>query len=266
MYCVEFDRFLRCGSTRPFLARDEQNIQWVIKAHGNPLGVKTIFNEFVAGSLANKIELPWPDISLVQLAPRVITDLNKLGFRVHSEWAVGIKYITDLRKVKMPSTGSNIRHSNLIPKLFPNKEDSMAFYGKAVFDNWVFLRDTKYDTLLINSSSDPIFLDASYAFYIDGEEEWSCNIQWEETAIDLRSPYLQDIVINVSHFEPWLAKIDKINRSDINRIFKNIPEAWSVPKCYLQSLEKVLGDSRNNFVPIFRRCMEYIVGMQGSTK
>jgi hypothetical protein len=70
MRCEKFEKFLSIGSSRPFLARSQSGEQWVVKAHENPLGPKTLFNEYVAGRLANAIELPWPTICIAELAQK----------------------------------------------------------------------------------------------------------------------------------------------------------------------------------------------------
>jgi len=66
------------------------------------LGTKAIFNEYVAGQLAKAINLPWPTVSIVELAPNVMTALRQKKLEIFSNWAVGIKYVADLKKVNWP--------------------------------------------------------------------------------------------------------------------------------------------------------------------
>jgi len=43
--CINFNEFLPKGATRPFLSITENGHLYVVKAHGNPLGTKVLFNE-----------------------------------------------------------------------------------------------------------------------------------------------------------------------------------------------------------------------------
>ena len=65
MRCVELETFL-CGSSRPFIARDESGERWVIKACVDTGATKSLFNEYVAGKLANAIDLPWPIVHIAE--------------------------------------------------------------------------------------------------------------------------------------------------------------------------------------------------------
>ena len=145
MRCISFERFLPKGATRPFLARTEQEDVYVIKAHGNPLGTKALFNEYIAGLLAKEIDLPWPDVHVVRLSHEIIEILNQNDFKVLSEWAMGIKYIEGLKEVTWPPNINNSdpnfaeQNGEYIMSLFPDTRTHEAFYGKAVFDNWILL-------------------------------------------------------------------------------------------------------------------------------
>ncbi len=55
MHFVDLGLILN-GDTRPCLCRTDTGELWVIKVHGNPLGTKAIFNEYVVGKLAEMIQ------------------------------------------------------------------------------------------------------------------------------------------------------------------------------------------------------------------
>lgn len=191
MRCINFEDFLSKGATRPFLVETEQERLYVVKAHGNPLGTKALFNEYIAGLLAKEIGLPWPDVRIVRLSLEIIEKLNQADFKVSSEWAVGIEYIDGLTEVKWPANANYSdpdfaeRNAQYIMKLFPDPKTYDAFYGKAVFDNWILLEDTTYDTLHKSPEGHPMFLDASMAL---GGLKWHENeLKWAMIIPD-RSP------------------------------------------------------------------------------
>jgi len=104
MCCEEFEKFLP-GSSRPFVAKDQLGEQWVIKAHKNTGDTKSLFNEYVAGRLANAIELPWPIVRIAELGPRIIKHLKHTDFPVKSKWAVGLKYMPRLTPFEIGPDG-----------------------------------------------------------------------------------------------------------------------------------------------------------------
>jgi hypothetical protein len=167
MLCEEFEKFLQ-GSSCPFVAKDQSGEQWVIKAYKNRGGSKCLFNEYVAGRLANAIELPWPTVRIVELAPRIINHLQRADFPVESKWAVGLKYLQGLTPFEIGQDGI-AGAKRQIGSRFAEPALSGPFYGKCLFDNWVLLEDLKADTLQIRSDGKPMFLDASMAF---GGENW----------------------------------------------------------------------------------------------
>ncbi len=165
--CVKFEELLGKGASRPFLAHGDKGEVLVVKPHAKaykatPLFTKPLFNEYVAGSLARKIALPWPHVSIVQLVPELMTALEKAGFDLFSEWCMGVVYVAGLKPYVPPhDSKQNAAH---VHNLFPDSKKHAAFYGKSIFDNWVLLQDWKYDTLQIQPNGYPIFLDASMAF------------------------------------------------------------------------------------------------------
>ena len=121
--CIKFEKFLDNGSTKPFLANCDRGESWVVKAYfqandSTPFILKSIFNEFISGALANIIGLPWPKVDIIQLDSQILKQLKKAKFEILSEWAVGIKYISDLQTYK-PSKEDPDKTTECIRELFP---------------------------------------------------------------------------------------------------------------------------------------------------
>jgi hypothetical protein len=146
---MRLDRFEGFLAETALNAQDEQ---WVVKAHRDPPGAKTLFNEYVAGCLAQQIELPWPRTAIVELSPAVMQRLKREGLQVLSSWAVGSACLPNLRQVLRPECewglSDEFRKHNreYIRSVFKDQAAHPAFYGKAVFENWLLFEDTKYDT------------------------------------------------------------------------------------------------------------------------
>ncbi|MCA9145957.1 MAG: hypothetical protein H6823_23720 [Planctomycetaceae bacterium] len=135
--------------------------------------------------------------------------------------------------------------------------DVSAFYGKAVFDNWVLLQvDAKYDTLYRSRVGGPLFLDASFAFHVNMDDAWDTSLKWSEAAFDLHSPYLEGVVTKASMFRSWLDQVYSVTPHRIRGILDQIPETWSVPDEYVSSLAEFLSRS-SEFVELMAQWIDY---------
>jgi hypothetical protein len=262
MRFVEFQNLIPGGATRPCLCKTDTAELWVIKVHGNPLGTKAIFNEYVAGRLAEMIELPWPTVCLGELSDTLVLRLAKEGLNTESKLAVGIKYVDGIRKVDWPKNANPLENgfdrinAQHIKDLFSDTDKWQAFYGKSVFDNWVLLGDTKYDTLYIDKSGSPLFLDASIAL---GGLEWDMGkLHWDLAGIFFEhSPYLQGILTDRDQFAAWMKRIEGIKQGCIEKLLTEIPKEWRISQGYLSACVTFLSSSKENFVPLFREFIRW---------
>ena len=260
MICLKFEKFLPKGATRPFLSTAKNKRLYVVKAHGNPLGSKVLFNEYITGNLAKEIGLNWPNVQIVQLSHRVIDDLEQSDYEVLSKWAVGIEFFEGLEELNWPS---NIRYSDPnfnevnaqhILKFFPDGKNHDAFYGKAVLDNWLLIEDTTYDTLHKTIDGRPMFLDASISLG---------GLEWDKNKLTLRhiffetSPYLCGFKFKMDKFDPWLKKIEKISVSKYKFILNGIPDEWNVPFDYITHTKDYFQCATKNFLKDFKEQIEF---------
>lgn len=252
---------MKSGASRPFLAATDVGQEWVLKWLGNPQGPKSIFNELVAGRLATLMGLAWPAVGVVHISAGLLVQLESEGIRPTSELAVGVKYAEGLRPVPWPTGGYRSalqfprRNAEHLLGLIPREISRRAFYGKMVFDNWLLLRDTKYDTLYLDPSGEPIFLDGSSAF---GGSEWSLeDTEWSDTAIDIHSPYLEGVLTDHDCFEPWLKRLEHIAIPDLQDSFAGIPVEWGAPMNYVARLSELISRTPQSFVPMVRQWIEW---------
>lgn len=257
--CLDrFQHFLT-GATRPFVALSEEGEPWVAKTHGNPLGTKTIFNEYVTGSLAREVKLPWPTTAIVELSPAILQRLKQEGLEVLSPWAVGSRYLPNLKPVL--GEWDPKRNPSQIRLFFGDLKKYAGFYGKAVFDNWVLLDDSKYDTLFVTPDESPIFLDASHAF---AGAEWNAEtLKWSD--IRVRSPYLEGILLDRTQFGPWLERIQSVDSVVIKNVFDAIPKEWDVPTGYPSAAAEFVAATQSTFLRAFQSRMDYCYAIENNS-
>jgi len=245
------------------VVEDDKNLRWVVKVLGNPFGAQAVFNEYIAGHLAELIGLSWPRPSIVELSPRILDELQKNGLNATSYIAVGTEYIFGLIPVELPDNfdlEDKAKNADYIRRLFPNPEMLDSFYGKSLFDNWVLLlNDTKYDTLQKYPNGEPIFLDATFAFgYFDTDWEHG-KLAWSGTALNLElSPYLNGIVGDTIKYMRWIDRISSISKENIDTIIDAVPKEWGVPDCYIDALRKFLCSAPEVFVPLFQKYLDFL--------
>jgi hypothetical protein len=262
--CSKLDSLLGTGSCRPFLARGSQGSLFVVKPHAKahddtPLFTKSLFNEFVGSLLARLIGLPWPDVELALLEETIIKQLERAGYIISSEWAVGLSYIDGLKPFSR--SDYSIEKRRYLKKAISDPQSNTFFYGKSVFDNWVLLEDWKYDTLQIMKNGFPVFLDASMAF--GGVEYGTGLLQWNEPEMHFdRSPYLSGVLNDFSQFNPWLWKLQSLEDKVYKNILKEVPLEWSVTSDYISAIGELLVQTPRRFISVFKEKIEWETNLQ----
>ena len=212
-----------------------------------------MFNEYVAGRLANLIGLPWPTVRIAELAPQTINQLKQADFPVKSKWAVGLKYIQGLAPFKIGPEGI-IGVGRQIGSRFA---EPAPFYGKCLFDNWVLLEDLKADTLQIQSDGKPMFLDASMAF---GGEKWrEERLEWIPRHFKKGAIYLEEIIFDSTQCEPWLDRVDSVTTPLLSQILDTVPSDGPVKQSFVAATMNFLTTTQAVFLPQFRDSLDWIV-------
>lgn len=259
--------FLPEGSTKPLLASDENENKVVIKAMIRPTYGKILLNEYLAGNLARSIGLPWPKVQIATLGNKVVRFMQENSLQPVSMDCVAIDFIEDLEKVPWPNPPNgqiewggnfhllpdeNRKHLSLY---FDNPEKESVFYGKALFDIWLFFQDTKYDTLFIRPTSSPFFLDGSHAL---GGSEWEFEqMDYSHTMFSPKSPYLEGILTELDLYNEWIERIELLPLSYIKSLFDSIPSSWRILKVQSDFLFDLLAVKRKIFVAYCREEIEW---------
>jgi hypothetical protein len=251
-------RFLPKGSSQPFLALDEWGHKVVIKALLDPTMNKTLLNEYLAGNLAVSIGLPWPKTRLAVLGSTTTDFLHQNSFTPSSPDCVAIDFVENLKPVPWPDPPegqprweetnlnllpeANRRHMNLH---FDNPERQRAFYGKALFEAWLFMQDTKYDTLFALPDHTPFFLDGSFAF---AGPEWRYEeMDYSRQQSLPKSGYLEGILTDSAMFNEWFERIDSLADSYVESLIQAIPLSWQIPSQGSDFLLRLLTIKREQF-------------------
>ena len=235
----KFIDFLPEGSTRPFIESDHTGEIWVAKALRDSSRNKPPFNEFIGGSLANWLGIPWPQIDLIELNQDTFDALARSGVKIESKYCAGIKYVNNLKQIDCPPVGtSNGEH---ISAEFGSTTNFDSFYGKCIFDNWILMRDIKYGSLFRTKDGNVLFMDASMAF---NGSEWEIEeLNYTYSNIQIWSPYLenlQDVLTDLGNYDKWLDSVLKFDKDYFHFLIEKLPPDWNVPTDYLDALASLL--------------------------
>lgn len=241
------------GSTKPFIARCETGEHVVIKTLLNIRRNKLLFNEFVAGKLANGILLPWPKVFLATLSESSLHDLESFGVNAIVSDCVATEFVDNLTPIPWPPReGRSLVESNPIhlAQYFNNPQEQSPFYGRALFEIWLFFVDCKYETLFALPNRVPFFLDGSHAF--DGDEWNFSEMNYRESSREIpQSPYLEGILNNPKNYSEWLDRIDSVPATCISSILGEIPPSWAISVEQLDFISDLLMVRKRDFVTLW---------------
>lgn len=258
--CKKVEKVICSGETKPALMVCEDGERWVVKGIGNDQGDKAIFNEFIAGQLATWLGLPWPESRIVRIGQQALGWIQGNAYPVKSEWGVGTRYVADLQDIGWPKGGFrpsatfNDRNRQHILSFFPVDKTWSAFYGKVVFDNWVFLQDKKYDTLKKTNRGKPFFLDGTMALSgLDWNEQ---ELGWAAHRLSIASPYLKGIISSSRGFNVWTKRLGQFPENCDPLALSKIPAEWKVPLSYIKQVRFLFSRTADEFAPMVRDWVE----------
>lgn len=231
----------------------------MVKAFIKPHSGKLLLNEFLAGSLANLIDLPWPKTSLAILNKNACEQLaNNAAPALHPE-CVAMEFIDELQEVPpapLPKPKSDWDFSQCqqlpkanqshLPKFFDSPESQSAFYGYELFQLWLFFAETKIDTLFALPNKTPLFLDGSFAF---GGPEWDNQIlDYSRDKTFPQSYHSHGILTKPELFQTWFDNIEQLGEKEIEPLLKSVPQSWGVSEDQLAFLHNLLIQGKKKFI------------------
>lgn len=220
-----------------FLCNDGQ--EYVIKF--NLSKHKTIINELVAGTLADEMKLPAPEMVIVNITNEFFeTATGELKTKkVQVGKHIGIK--------RLPKTCWDFdywKDEMLKPKTLTNKKD---LYGVISFDNWIINTDRNNQgnnmlELLENDQVRYWMIDFGHCFLNSSWTIESLKKESEQEKLMNVFPYLKEKIETLADFSSWFEIVEKIEDKKINEIVESIPPSWPLTneeKLFLINLIKL---------------------------
>jgi len=217
------------GASQPYLLRCEDGSNYVVKFRNNPQHVRVLANEMLACRLAALIGLPVATPAFVEVPPALIRGTPPLELEIgarHEPCCAGLQFGS-----RFPGVPSQTLVVDFLPDrlLRTVRNLTSAFCGGFVFDKWtcncdgrqvVFFRSLDeqgpaYSALLI---------DQGFCFN-DGE--------WSFPDSPIRGLYPRRLVYEkvegFKSFEPFLSRIENLDRSQIEECVSPMPDEWCGP-------------------------------------
>lgn len=231
---------------------------WVVRARKVDKNAKRLFNEYLAGSLAEEFGLFRPNVQLIDLNVIYGSDFGTDLFDKSCIIGVATQFIKNLTVLRGPPD------VDLTSSLFPEKNQKYLidclqnvecikeFYAHRVFSEWVFLEDDwKYEHLHIDAENNPIILDLDMSLN-GGIWELPSNYNWSYMFSGY-APYYEGILKREEQFEHWFEKVSLLERGQFDEIISSLPnDEWDIPNYYVNSLFDLLFNNIEHFIEEFK--------------
>ena len=265
---IKFIGLLEKGSSQCFRVLASDNNYWIVRAKKNMKNAKRLYNEFFSRKLALEFGIFSPNVEMIELPSDHFKDFednleNEMeGFDNIMNKAVATKYIDNLNSIMPPPniscTDKDFPDANLkhLLDIFGQGYEFDHFYGYRIFSEWILLEDKgKYENLFISDIKIPIFLDFDLAF--SGGEWDSLPENYDHINMSFFPPFCEGINFKIEHFNKWIDKVTKLDKSHFREVLKNIPEEWDVPDHYSTNLLNLLFDQKEDFINEFIEAIKY---------
>jgi hypothetical protein len=217
------------GASQPYLLRCEDAESYIVKFQNNPQHVRVLANEMLACRLAMLIGLPVATPAFVEVPPGLIHGNPPLELEIgprRERCLVGLHFGS-----RFPGVPSQTLVVDFLPdRLLRNVRNlTSVFLGGFVFDKWTCNCDGR-QVIFIRSVDDrdpaysALLIDQGFCFN-DGD--------WSFPDSPIRSPYprrlVYEKVVGFKSFEPFLFRIENLDRAQIEECALQIPEEWCGP-------------------------------------
>lgn len=215
------------GGTRPLLAQSDTGEVLHIKVQANPQSTMSLVNDWIGTSLGQALNVPCPEVRLVEVNLR---DLKALPVLRGRRWRPGTQFGT----VFVPECHS-------LPHAW-SLEDMPQIYMEipliALFEIWLDNTDLKLSHILrYQSEGQWQLLVTDHGFIFPGGPRWTPDglKRYEK---DLRQPPVLDLLGAVApqSFGPALTVLQTITRADLNSLMASLPRDWSLSKTRRESV------------------------------
>lgn len=231
---VQDVRRLRGGSQAHMMRASDGHF-YATKFRGNPQSDRVLINELLASRLGRMIGLNLPESKPVYLSPWLAENSADLRFEYVTEEEdettgefkkdshlitpglhLGSRWACD------PATGTTFDY--LPESIFDRVKNGREFLGILLLDKWLGNADgrqTVFYRPTVSSKWDVAFVDHGYCFNAGA---------WDFPDLPLQGVYYRnhvyESVTGWESFEPWLSRIERLNRSQIFELAADVPAEW----------------------------------------
>jgi len=218
------------GASQPYLLRCADDSSYVVKFQNNPQHVRVLANEMLAGRLALLIGLPVATPAFIEVPLALICGNPPL------ELEIGLRRVQCLAGLQFGSRFPGDPGQTLVVDFLPDRLLSKVrnltsvFLGGFVFDKWtcncngrqvIFFRLVDEEAPAYSA----LLIDQGFCFN-DGD--------WTFPDSPIRALYPRRLVYEkvegFKSFEPFLSRIENLERSQIEECLLHLPEEWCGPE------------------------------------
>lgn len=211
------------GGAQAQLMRCADGGYYVVKFQNNPQGVRILANELLAVRIAERLGLPTPPAAVVEVRQTLIQNSDDMVIQLgrgRAPYTPGAQFGS-----RYPGSPAECAVYDFLPeealREVANLDD---FWGMLVFDKW---------TCNTNGRQAIFFRKAGETHYrvwmIDNGFCFNAG-EWNFPDAPLRGLYARHRVYEKVHgidaFEPWLARVEKMDASAIGDMASGIPPEW----------------------------------------
>ncbi len=227
------------GGAQAHLMRCDDGFYYVVKFRNNPQHPRILANEMLGTGLAGRLGLPTAPAAVIEVRRELIEYTSELVIQLGASRAscrpglqFGSRYPGD--PAQMPV------HDFLPDEQLRHVENLADFAGMLVFDKW---------TCNTNGRQAIFFLEPGRSHYLALmiDQGFCFNAgEWNFPDAPLRGLYARHRVYEslrgMQSFEPWLARLERINENILDDVAKRIPPEWydSDQEALFRLLEQLL--------------------------
>ena len=249
---VEAIRFVRpmgIGFAQAQLLGADDGNDYVVKFRSNPQGLRVLPNEWVAGGCASALDLPVPDIALVNVSQTLLDNTEELAaFRSTPGLQFGSQFLPH-------------GHAKPWRDVLGKAENLDDLAGILVFDTWIHTKDRSWRSSNVHVIQNPaghyrvIIFDHGWVF--GGTPNWSTESLSQQRDVVVR-PFMDGSVYNsfrphisgADPFDAWLRKLESFPPEIIWRLLDEVPAEWMVNQDEKEALADYLTHRRYLVRPV----------------
>lgn len=220
------------GWTKPQLFRCTDGKKYVVKFKNNPLGKKTLSNEWIACRLASMLHLPVAECQVIYISEGLINLFPSLKeLNLESGPHLGISYYEDAVETDNEKLISKCKNLNKAS-------------GMIAFDHWIhnWDRHNRNTSNLLIAQNHIVMIDHANCF--DGPR-WSVdslNKNQNKSTVYWGQMYKR-LVRYIDGKDPFhndLKAIEALSKSDIKEAMEGIPKEWGLKRDEIHALTEYL--------------------------